>query len=205
MAQLRGSFFPCIRSSLERHALVEVVEARVAVTTRKIFQAGEPNAWYDEGHAVAIYEAVVEHATAQPDLAPMMLVREVGRDAARFAMQSTWRELMAAMTGLIGGTPRMAFEHIPVLWNATRREAGDLVCIESSSKHATTQVTGFAYTASAPWVATWVGHHDALLRHLRFSGTAQLEAADPATGTIRVKTTWGGRTLPRSSTGGFSR
>ncbi len=201
MAQLRGSFFPNLLSSLERHSLLDVVEPRLAMTTRQILRNHEPSAWYDEGHVVTLYEAVAQHAPPREGLDPLATVREVGRDAARFAMQNTWRELMAALVGLLGGTPRMAFEQMPVLWNATRRDAGDLVCIESSSKHATTQITGFPYAGSDAWVAAWLGHHDALLRHLRFGGEVRLDSVDGPGGVVRVRVAWGARLVPKSTTG----
>lgn len=183
MAQIRGNFFPSVRAALERHALLDVVAADLAVSTRRILEAGEATAWYDEGHLVAVYECVMRLRDASA-------VRDVGRDAVRFAMSSTWRDLMGALEGLLGGTPRMAFEQMPILWTASRRGEGELRCTESTVRHATTELRSFPWTGSAAWNEAWVGHHEALLRHLRFAGRAWIETHDVASGLLRVRTTW---------------
>ncbi len=181
MAQVRGSFFPHVRAALERRGVLAQVDEELSTSTRKILGAAEPMAWYDEGHAVAVYEVVAR-------LHDATVVREVGREAARLAMSSAWRDLMSVLEGLIGGTPRMAFEQLPVLWNATRRDAGEVRCVESSPRHAVTELTGFAYADSAAWVEVWIAHHEALLRHFRFGGRTTLETADP--GVVRLRTCW---------------
>ena len=194
LAQIRGSWFPCLRSSLDRHALLAAIDDTLPSTTHNILWsvdsrvAGRDDGqkWFDEGHAVAIYEAVAR----VKDLAAC---RDVGRDAARYAMVSTWRDMMQPLVGLIGGTPRLAFEQMPVLWNATRRDAGELVCVESSPRHAVTEVHGFPYASSQAWVQVWLGHHDAMLRQLRFAGRADVEPApeDAPADCVRVRVTWG--------------
>jgi len=183
VAQVRGNWFPNVRSALDRHGILAATDESLPMTTRNIFWGADAQKWFDEGHAVSIYETVAK-------LKDVAFCRELGRDAARFAMASTWHDLMQAMIGHLGGTPRMAFEHLPVLWNATRREAGELVCAESSSRHAVTEVRGFPYVSSPAWVQVWLGHHDALLRHLRFTGKSAIELADATTGVVRVRTTW---------------
>ena len=167
------------------------------MTTRNIFAGAEAQAqkWFDEGHAVAIYEAVAK-------VKDVAFCREVGRDAVRYAMASTWHELMQAMLGHMGGTPRMAFEHLPVLWNATRRDAGELVCVESSARHAVTEVRGFPYVSSAAWIQVWLGHHDALLKHLRFTGKSNVDLAESTPGVVRIRTMWSSA-LGGTATGGF--
>ena len=165
------------------------------MTTRNILWGEDGQKWFDEGHAVAIYEAVAK-------LKDVVHCRDVGRDAVRFAMASTWHPLMQAMLGHMGGTPRMAFEHMPVLWNATRRGGGELVCVESSGRHAVTEVRGFPYVSSAAWVQVWLGHHDALLKHLRFTGRPTIELADPGPGVVRIRTMWSSALAGRP-TGGF--
>ncbi len=159
------------------------VEGKLPQMTRKILVSPDASAWYDEGHAVAIYELVATIRGAET-------CREVGRDAARFAMVSSWRDLMQALVGFLGATPRMAFEQMPVLWNATRRDAGELRCVESSTKHAITELQGFPYASSAAWGEVWRGHHEALLRQLRFSGEASIVETDAGAGLIRTHTVW---------------
>lgn len=183
MAQVRGSWFSSLNSSLSRHAMLADVESKLPQITRKILLGPDAQAWYDEGHAVAIYELVAQLRGADA-------CREVGRDAARFAMVSTWRDLMQALIGFLGATPRMAFEQMPVLWNATRRDAGELKCVESSTKHAITELRGFPYASSPAWGEVWRGHHEALLRQLRFSGESHLVSTDDAQGLIRTRTEW---------------
>ena len=161
------------------------VEAKLPTLTRKIIHAPDLAAWYDVGHPVAIYEAVL-------GLRGLPTTREIGRDAARFAMVTVWRDLMHALLGFLGGTPRMAFEQMPVLWSATRRDSGELRCVESSTRHAVTELRGFPYAASVAWCEVWQGHHEALLRQLRFTGTAKLTAVDAPAGIVRVHTEWGG-------------
>ena len=195
MAQVRGNWFPSVRSALDRHGVLAATDELLPTTTREIFWGADPAKWFDEGHAVAIYEAVAK-------LKGVAFCRELGRDAARFAMMTIWSDLMRALQGHVGGTPRMAFEQMPVIWNATRRDAGELHCLESSTRHAVTEVRGFPYTGSAAWVQVWLGHHDALLKQLRFTGRAALELADPAIPVVRTRTTWGGA-LGGNPTGGF--
>ncbi|GAC1523321.1 MAG: hypothetical protein NVS3B10_23260 [Polyangiales bacterium] len=183
MAQVRGNWFPSVRAALDRHALLVEVDAALPVTTHNILWNTDAQAWFDEGHAVAIYEAIARARNLE-------VCREVGRDAARFAMVSTWRDLVQAMVGLMGNTPRMAFEHLPILWNASR--------------HALTEVQGFPYANSQAWAQVWLGHHEAVLRQLRFAGRAALEptaeGGDPST--IRVRVSWGGA-LGGHATGSF--
>ncbi|MGZ3416591.1 MAG: hypothetical protein ACXVEF_09000 [Polyangiales bacterium] len=196
MAQIRGNFFPNLRAALERRGHLESVYEALAVSSRRILDAAEPNAWYDEGHAVAVYECVSRlHGAAA--------TREVGRDAARLAMSSSWRELMHALVGLMGGTPRMAFEQLPILWNATRRGGGELRCSESTVRHAVTELRGFPYASSQAWTEAWIGHHEALLKHLRFTGRAALEpSAKPVEEppVLRVRTSWGSTSEEPAST-----
>lgn len=182
MAQIRGNWFASLRASLERHNVLSGLEEGLPQITRHLLAHAEPTAWYDEGHAVAIYEAVLAAHDAQ-------VCRDVGRDAARFAMVSGWREMMQAIEGLLGNTPRMAFEQLPLIWNSTRKQAGELVCVESSAHQAITELHGFPYAGSSAWIAVWVGHHEALLRHFRFAGHAQ--AVEGEQGTVRVRTQWG--------------
>lgn len=191
---MRGNWFPSVRAALDRHALLAEVDAELPVTTHNILWNTEAQSWFDEGHAVAIYEAIARARGLE-------VCREVGRDAARFAMVSAWRDLVQAMVGLMGGTPRMAFEHLPILWNATRRDAGEVVCLESSPRHALTEVRGFPYANSQAWAQVWLGHHEAVLRQLRFAGRAAL---DPVVGeaAIRVRVSWGGA-LGGHATGSF--
>jgi hypothetical protein len=184
VSQIRGSFFPNLRAALERRGLLTQVSEAIAVSSRRILESAEPTAWYDEGHAVAVYECV-------SSLRDAAAAREIGRDAARLAMASTWRELMHALVGLMGGTPRMAFEQLPILWNATRRGAGELRCVESSTKHAVTELRDFPYTTSAAWTEAWLGHHEALLKHLRFVGRAAVEPEEGDGSALRVRVTWG--------------
>ena len=182
MAQIRGSWFSSLRASLERHGLLADIEPALPSITRHILAQAEPTSWFDEGHAVAIYEGVLQARDAE-------VCREIGRDAARFAMVSAWREMMQAIEGLLGNTPRMAFEQLPLIWNSTRKGAGDLLCVESSGVQAITELTGFAYADSRAWVEVWAGHHEALLRHLRFAGHAEILPTSP--GTVRIATRWG--------------
>ncbi len=172
-----------LRGALGERGLLDEVSAALASSTRRILEVAEPTAWFDEGHAVAVYECVVRSRGAE-------VCREIGRDAARIAMTSSWRDFMGVLEGYLGGTPRMAFDQLPVLWNATRRDAGDLRCVESSMRHAVTEIRGFAYAESAAWREVWAGHHEALLRHLRFTGQVAIESVVPATGLVRVRTSW---------------
>jgi hypothetical protein len=186
LALLRGSFFPHLRAALERRAILEEVDDSIASSSRMILSASDASAWYDEGHAVEIYEQVAR-------LRDLAFVRDVGCDAARHAMSGSWRDLIQALTGLIGATPRLAFEQVPVVWNSTRRDAGEVRCCESTTKHVVTELHGFPYTASAAWNEVWAGHHDALLRHLRFGGLVTIDAvagrgADPRTHGLGCRT-----------------
>ncbi|GAC1352366.1 MAG: hypothetical protein NVSMB1_14510 [Polyangiales bacterium] len=189
MAQIRGSWFPNVHSSLVRHGLLVETDALLPALTRTILHSADLLAWYDEAQAVAIYEAVASLRKAP-------VCRSVGRDAARYAMVSTWRDMINALIGFIGGTPRMAFEQFPVLWNASRRDAGELRCVESSSRHAVTELRDFPFASNHAWTEVWLGHHDALLRQLRFGGEATLVAVDPSSKIVRVRTSW------RSALGG---
>lgn len=183
MAQLRGSFFTHLRAALEQHDVLWAITPHIASSSRLILDAPDPSAWYDEGHAVEIYEM----AARARDLA---FVRELGRDAACLAMASSWREMMQVIESLIGATPRLAFEQLPVLWHNTRRDAGELRCLESSLRHAESELRDFPHTTSDAWNEVWAGHHDALLRHLRFSGESTILAVDGAEGLIRIRTAW---------------
>jgi hypothetical protein len=85
-----------------------------------------------------------------------------------------------------------------VLWNATRRDAGEVLCVESSPRHATTELRDFPYASSQAWVHVWLGHHDALLRQLRFAGRADLVTVDPPAESpppespvVRIRVSWG--------------
>jgi len=182
VAQIRGTWFASLRASLERHGLLAGIEPGLPSITRHILAQAEPTAWFDEGHAVSIYEAVA----AAHDAATC---REVGRDAARFAMVSGWRDMMQAIEGLLGNTPRMAFEQLPLVWNSTRKDAGELLCVESSGHQAVTELVGFPYAGSAAWVQVWAGHHEALLRHFRFAGHSTVLTSDPQV--VRIRTQWG--------------
>ncbi len=165
--------------------MLDDVVSGIASVTRTILASADASAWYDEGHAVEIYEQVGR-------VRDLPLVREVGCDAARFAMIGSWRDLMLVVSQLIGGTPRLAFEQLPILWNATRRDAGVVRCSESTTKHAVTELRGFPYITSTAWNEVWAGHHNALLRHLRFGGQVTIDTVDPAEGLIRVRTVWDG-------------
>ncbi len=182
MAQIRGSWFSNLRAALERHGLLADIEPTLPSSTRHILAHADAATWFDEGHAVSIYESLLLTRGAE-------ICREVGRDAARFAMVSAWREMMQAIEGLLGNTPRMAFEQLPLIWNSTRKGAGDLVCVESSAAAAATELTGFAYGESRAWVEVWAGHHEALLRHLRFAGHADIGETTP--GVVRIVIRWG--------------
>ncbi len=194
MAQIRGNWFPNLRSALDRRGVLAEVDEALAVTTRNLFWGADPQLWFDEGHAVAIYEQVAR-------LKGVGFCRQIGRDAARYAMAGTWHELMDALAAHLGGTPRMAFEQLPVLWNATHRDAGEITC-QGSSRGATTELRGFAYASSEAWVEVWIGHHEALLRHLRFAGTVELVETSAESGLVKVKVFWGSP-LKGMPTGGF--
>lgn len=184
MAQVRGHWFPNVRSALERRGLADELEATLPITTRQILRVAEPTAWYDEGHSIATFQEILTQQGRE-------VCRDVARDAARYAMVGAWRELMSAMQEHLGGTPRMAFEQMPVLWNASRRDAGMLRCASSSSRQAITELSGFFYAAHPVWAEIWLGHHDAMLRHLRFGGQAVVEEVDDKKGIIRVRTIFG--------------
>jgi hypothetical protein len=192
LAQVRGHWFPNVRSALERRGLAEDLDAVLPTTTRQILRLAEPTAWYDEGHSIAIFQEIVNQQGKE-------VCRDIGRDAARYAMVGPWHELMAAMQGHLGGTPRMAFEQMPVLWSASRRDAGTLRCSSSSQRQAITELEGFPYATHAAWVEVWLGHHDALLRHLRFSGQSVLEELDPKRSLVRIRTIWGAPLGPPAS------
>jgi hypothetical protein len=184
-----------VRSSLDRHGILAETEETLPTTTRAVFENDDPLKWFDEGHVVAIYEGVAR-------VRDLAVCREVGRDAARYAMAGTWHELMLPLSVHGGGTPRLAFEQFPVLWNATHKDAGELLCVESSAVQAVTELHGFPYADSQAWVQAWIGHHDALLRHLRFTGKSSLERVD-ANAVIRTRVVWGGALVRSEPTGGF--
>ncbi len=181
---MRGHWFPNVRSALDRRGLAEELSATLPVTTRQILRAAEPTAWYDEGHSISIFQEVVNQHGKE-------VCRDTARDAARYAMVGPWRELMTAMTGHLGGSPRMAFEQMPVLWSASRRDAGSLRCTSSSQRQAITELEGFAFASHPIWAEIWLGHHDALLRHLRVTGQAVVEEVDDQRQLIRVRTLFG--------------
>jgi hypothetical protein len=181
VAQIRGSWFTCIRVCCEPSLLDELLR-KLPSSTRKILERPDPKAWYDEGHAVAVYEIIQA-------LRPAPALRTITSEAAIAAMKGPWREMVLAMIGLLGKSPRMAFEQLPLLWNSTRRDAGELRCIESSAKHAITELSGFAYAESPAWLASWLGLHDALLQRAGFEGHAELEpTSDPSR--VRVRIDW---------------
>lgn len=184
MAQIRGNFFPHVRAALERRGVLDEITSDIASSTRMILDASEGSVWYDEGHAVEIYEQVAR-------IRDLSFTREIGCDAARLAMNGPWREMIVVLSGLLGATPRLAFEQLPVLWNSTRRDAGE-VTAESTTRYAVTDLRGFPYTTSAAWNEVWAGHHEALLRHLRFAGQVTIESVVPGEGRIRVRTAWDG-------------
>ena len=160
------------------------MSATLPVTTRQILRAAEPTAWYDEGHSIAVFQELVNQQGKE-------VCRDTARDAARYAMVGPWRELMGAMTGHLGTSPRMAFEQMPVLWSASRRDAGTLRCTSSSPRQAITELVGFTFAGHAIWTEIWLGHHDAMLRHLRFTGQAVVEEIDEKQQSIRVRTIFG--------------
>ena len=185
MALIRGSFFPHVLFALDRHGVREEVSAAIASSTRLILDAADASTWYDEGHAVEIYETALR-------LRDLAFVRELGRDAVGHAMTSSWREMMQVLVSLIGATPRLALEQLPVLWNSTRRDAGQVRCVESTTRNAKSELRGFPYTTSEAWNEVWAAHHDALLLHLRFSGNSTIEAVVPDEGMIQIRTVWDG-------------
>jgi len=185
MTQLRGHWFPILGRSLQWHGLLDLTEKRLPPSTRQLLAQADPAAWYDEQHAVTIYEAV---AAARD----MLSVRNVGRYAARLAMQTTWFAVLEPVVRFHGPTPGKAFEELPRLWNTTRRNAGQVLCIEAASRHAVTELRGFRFASSAAWSEAWLGHHEALLRHMRFAGRAELDAASSNSYSLRVRTTWAG-------------
>lgn len=179
-----------MRTALERRGVWDEIAQGIASSTRLILDGSDTLAWYDEGHAVEVYDQVAR-------LRDLIFVRELGCEAARLAMAGPWRDMMTVLSGLIGATPRLAFEQIPVIWNSTRRDAGDVHCVESTTRHAVTELRGFPYTSSAAWNEVWAGHHEALLRQLRFGGQVSIESVNPADGLIRIRTVWDG--APASS------
>jgi hypothetical protein len=185
MTQLRGHWFPILGRSLQWHGLLDLVEKRLPASTRQLFSQADPAGWYEEQHAVLVYEAV---AAARD----MLSVRNVGRYAARLAMQTTWFAVLEPVVRFHSRTPAKAFEELPRLWSTTRRDAGEVRCIDSGSRHAVTELRGFRHSSSGAWGEAWLGHHEALLRHLRFAGRAELEPSSAQSYLLRVRTTWAG-------------
>ena len=120
-------------------------------TTHNILWNVDGQKWFDEGHAVAIYEAIHKATDLQH-------CRDVGRDAARYAMVSTWHDMMQPLLGLIGGTPRLAFEQLDAKFHelydqrpakllfiksAPNRKYGDIVRAMDVARGAGVQVIGF--------------------------------------------------------------
>ncbi len=182
MAQIRGSWFACLRLTCGDPLIAEL-RPRVSLSTRKIFESADPQAWFDEGHAVAIYDAIIALRDAHA-------LRAIAHEATLAAMKGPWREMASAMLGLLGGSPRMAFEQLPLLWNATRRDAGEVRCLESSTRHAVTELSGFAYLDHPAWRESWLAAHEALLTRLQFRGDARTDAAAGAVGRYRVRVDW---------------
>lgn len=175
-----------VREALERIGVMDDVLPAIASSSRIILDNSpdsDGTAWFDEGHAVEIYDCVDR-------LRDRATVRTLGCEASLIAMGSSWRDMMNVVTNLIGASARLGFEQLPVLWHNTRRDAGELRCVESTARHAITEVRGFPYVTSAAWCEVWAGHHDALLRHLRFSGESTIESVDPEHGLIRIRASW---------------
>jgi hypothetical protein len=189
LAQIRGSFFTHVRDALERLGALEDIVPAIASSTRLILDnGGDATQWFDEGHAVEIYEAGMRVRDRD-------FVRALGCEASVIAMTTSWRDMMQVVSNLLGASARLGFEQLPVLWHNTRRDAGEVRCVESSQRHALTEVIGFPYTTSEAWCEVWAGHHDALLRHLRFSGESTIESVEPDKGTIRVRSVWEPRAI----------
>ncbi len=185
MSQVRGHWFPIVRRALQWHGLLDVVEKRVPGATKQLLAQTDPAAFYDEQHVIAMFEAVA----AGRDMAT---VRNVGRYASRLAMQTTWFPVLEPVTRFHDGSPSKGFETLPRLWSAVRKDAGEVRCIEAGTRHAITELRGFRFGSNAAWSEAWLGHHEALLRHLRFAGRAELEPVSGQSFILRVRTSWAG-------------
>lgn len=183
MARVRGHWFIALREGLDELGLRGVVERSVSPAARAALASPDPVAWHDEAHAVAIYETVV----ACRDLDG---VRGLARLAARRAMQTAWRPLMAPIVRLCADRPGVAFGQLPLLWDAIRREGGEVRCVSTEPRAAITEVRGCAYVGNAAWREWWLGVHEALLRELRVGGRCTVEHLDERTKTLRVRATW---------------
>lgn len=195
MAQVRGQWLEVLVRTLRQQDLWGVVEQSAPVATKTALARLDPAIWYEEQHELAIYSGL---ASARG----LSTVRNVGRHLARNALQAAWFDGAGAIDSFRGSDPSRAFADFPRIWSLVRRDAGDLRCVETETRHAVTELRSFRYSAHVPWCEAWLGQHEGLLRHLRHAGHAGREVVANSEFILRTRTRWAGA-LSGVPTGGF--
>lgn len=183
MSQVRGHWFGVLRRALDELGIRSATERTLAALPRDLVSSAASLAWYDEAHVVAVYQTVA-------DLRDLGTVRTLGRVAAREAMQTVWRPLMAPIVRMYVGRPAPAFAQLPVLWDVVRRDGGVARCVMQEARAARTEIRGCAHVGNAAWREAWLGQHEALLRELRVGGRSTVDQLDERSKMMQVLTTW---------------
>jgi hypothetical protein len=195
MAQVRGQWLEVVCRTLRTQGLFAVVEQSVPVATKTLFARIDPAIWYEEHHELSIYSAI-------ETLRGLTTVRNIGRHVGRNALQVAWFDGGGAIDSFRGTDPSRAFLDFPRVWSLTRRDAGELRCVETQVRQAVTELRSFRYSAHVPWREAWLGQHEGLLRHLHHAGHAEREVVAGSDFILRTKTRWAGA-LSGVPTGGF--
>lgn len=183
MAYVRGNWFQALRGALDELGAIAAIERAIPASALKVLGDRDPHAWHDELHAVAIYDAIARYRGLDA-------VRSTSRLAARTAMQTSWRPLVAPLVRLYVGKPEAAFAQLPMISSAVRRAAGDLTMLPGDARSVVTELRGCPHVVNVAWREAWFGLHEALLRELRVGGRCTLMHLEERTQTLRARTTW---------------
>lgn len=183
MAYVRGNWFEALRIALEELGALGPIERALPAATLKVLGHTDPLAWHDEVHAVAVYDALARSRG-------LSAVRSSTRLAARKAMQTSWRPLVAPLIRLYVGKPEPAFAQLPMISSAIRRDGGVLTCLPSDVRSVVTELRGCPHVVNPAWREAWFGLHEALLRELRVGGSCTLIHLEERTQMVRARTAW---------------
>lgn len=173
---------PIYRSALQWHGLLDLTKQRLSATSLRALT--EP-----VGDHVDV-AVVVEVLQAVAAIRGLETVRGVGRHAMRLGLEGPLAALVAPLSTQKGLTPSPVFAEMPRLHAAMHRDAGEVRCVSTERYAATTELVGFR-AADPCWIEGWLGAHEGLLRHFRFSGRATADVTQLPR-VLRVHTTWAG-------------
>lgn len=182
MADVRSTWMPIYRSALQWHGLLDLVKQRLAPSSLRALL--EPTSEYVDVQVVA------EVLQAVAAIRGLETVRGVGRHAMRLGLEGPLAAWVAPLSTQKGLTPAPVFAEMARLHAAIHRDGGEVRCVATERYAATTELVGFR-PLDPCWIEGWLGAHEGLLRHFRFSGRATADVtALPRV--LQVRTTWAG-------------